>query len=162
MLIVFAAQKVSSLWPLFAGLFTAAICVALHVQTILLLIRWMQKHKPSFQQTIPIVVTTLLLVHVIQIALFAGAFAGLQAFVGPAAGELIGDYEKSATDLFYFSSVVYTTVGFGDIRPEGDFRTLAAIEALSGMLLVAISASFTFVVLQQQLVSQVGKKDHAN
>jgi len=39
----------------------------------------------------------------------------------------------------YFSIVTFTTLGYGDIRPVGDFaRTLAGVEALLGQLLVAV------------------------
>ncbi|MEM9882591.1 MAG: potassium channel family protein, partial [Planctomycetota bacterium] len=49
-------------------------------------------------------------------------------------------------DAVYFSAAVYTTVGFGDITPVGHLRLLVGIEALTGLMLVAWSASFTFLV----------------
>jgi len=45
-------------------------------------------------------------------------------------------------------AAVYTTVGFGDITPEGPMRILVCIEALAGLVLITWSASFTFLVMQ--------------
>ncbi|MFH0936213.1 MAG: ion channel [Candidatus Woesearchaeota archaeon] len=41
------------------------------------------------------------------------------------------------TDL-YFSGVVFTTLGFGDIHPKGILRFIATIEALMGWIVLAL------------------------
>ena len=45
--------------------------------------------------------------------------------------------------------MVYTTVGFGDIVPEGALRMITMSEALSGLSLITWSASFTFLEMQR-------------
>ena len=47
-------------------------------------------------------------------------------------------------DLFYFSGSVYTSLGFGDIVPVGNWRGLAIAEAVTGLVLIAWTASFTY------------------
>jgi len=47
----------------------------------------------------------------------------------------------------YYSGVIYTTLGLGDIHPEGHIRFITAMEALNGFLLITWSASFTFVAM---------------
>ena len=47
-------------------------------------------------------------------------------------------------DLFYFSGAVYTSLGFGDIVPMGNARGLAIAEGVTGLVLIAWTASFTY------------------
>ncbi len=76
----------------------------------------------------------------------------------------VGDLVSSASsdgkpltfmDYFYFSLVNFTTLGQGDLTPDGHLRFLTAIEAFHGFLL--ITASGTFVL---QIMS--GKKPFSN
>jgi len=53
-------------------------------------------------------------------------------------GNLIAD----CGDALYFSAVTFTTVGYGDWRPEGAARFVAAAEALLGLLIMALFAVF--------------------
>ena len=52
-------------------------------------------------------------------------------------------------DVLYFSGAVYTSLGFGDIMPEGPGRLFAVTEAISGLVLIAWTASFTFLQMQR-------------
>jgi len=93
------------------------------------------------------IVSLLFLTHLFQIALFAGGFWIAEAQLG------IGGFEGSATanllDYFYFSTVMYTSLGIGDIVPTGHLRFLAGVEALNGLLLIAWSASFLFATMNR-------------
>ncbi|MCP5036805.1 MAG: two pore domain potassium channel family protein [Rhodobacteraceae bacterium] len=44
----------------------------------------------------------------------------------------------SGFDRLYFSIVTFTTLGYGDISPSGDFRLLAASQAFMGFIFVPI------------------------
>ena len=44
------------------------------------------------------------------------------------------DKEKSFLDCFYFSTVTYTTLGYGDMSPIGWLRIISSIEAFFGAL----------------------------
>ena len=46
----------------------------------------------------------------------------------------------------YFSAVTYATNGYGDIVPPPDWRLLAAMEGLTGILMCAWSGGFFFAV----------------
>ena len=56
-----------------------------------------------------------------------------------------------ATEVYYFyySAVVYTTLGFGDIIPIGPTKILTGFEALIGLGFITWSASFTFLEMQR-------------
>ena len=53
------------------------------------------------------------------------------------------------TDLFYFSLVTYTSLGYGDIVPLGPARVLAGVQSLVGLVLIAWTASFTYLQMQR-------------
>ncbi|HET9371196.1 MAG TPA: potassium channel family protein [Vicinamibacterales bacterium] len=48
---------------------------------------------------------------------------------------------------FYFSAVTYTTTGYGDIVSSPEWRMVAGVEALTGILMCGWSAAFFFAVL---------------
>ena len=54
----------------------------------------------------------------------------------------------------YFSAETFTSLGFGDITPAGPLRLIAAVEALNGLLLIAWSASFTYLSMERYWVTQ--------
>ena len=45
----------------------------------------------------------------------------------------------------YFSAETCTSLGSGDLTPNGPVRLLAGVEALNGLLLIGWSASFTYI-----------------
>jgi hypothetical protein len=52
-------------------------------------------------------------------------------------------------DQVYYSAVVYTTLGFGDVVPGGAIRFLTGVESVTGLVLITWSASFTFLEMQR-------------
>ncbi|MEM6333721.1 MAG: potassium channel family protein [Planctomycetota bacterium] len=136
-----------------------ATCVVLHHEAILIAMRVLRRLGPNksphvLRLLMPAVILYLLLVHLLEIGVFALGYAALMHALSPPAGELLGAYDGTWFDILYFSAAVYTTVGFGDITPEGHLRTLVAIEALAGLVLVTWSASFTFLVMQRYWVDR--------
>ena len=128
------------------ALFLVALCVLCHMG----LFRWMTTVLARLERLKRWRITTLvvvaLVVHLFEILLFAVAFQILVALGG--FGSLQGDMTMNLDEFFYYSAVTYTTLGFGDITPLGQLRVLTAVESLSGMLLVAWTASMIFLVMQ--------------
>jgi hypothetical protein len=54
---------------------------------------------------------------------------------------LIGSFPDIATAL-YFSSVTFSTLGYGDVLPPERWRLLAALEAVNGFLLIGWSTAY--------------------
>ena len=50
---------------------------------------------------------------------------------------------------FYFSSVTYATIGYGDIVLPETWRLLAAMEGLTGILMCGWSGAFFFAVVSK-------------
>ena len=85
--------------------------------------------------------------HLVEIWLFAVAYYFIIHY--EKIGALVGNFDGSLYDCFYFSISTYTTVGYGDIEPLGDVRFLAGLEALTGLVLITWTASFLFVEMQK-------------
>ena len=64
-------------------------------------------------------------------------------------GVLSGGSQHSIFEFAYFSVVVYTSLGFGDIQPVAHVRLIAGVEALVGLLMIGWSASFTYLMMER-------------
>ena len=85
--------------------------------------------------------------HAIEMAMYGGTLYALVSWLG--AGQLSGSTGTSWLSCLYFSAETYTSLGFGDLTPVGPVRLLAGTEALNGLLLVAWSASFTYLSMER-------------
>ncbi len=80
--------------------------------------------------------------HMVEICVFGIAYALLYRIIS--AGFVAGAHSQEFFDYIYFSASVFTTVGFGDLAPVGPMRLMAGMEALTGLVLITWSASFTY------------------
>jgi hypothetical protein len=71
----------------------------------------------------------LLAAHAIEVLGWAELFRRLDAFA-------------TFEEAFYFASVAYTTLGFGDMLLPQEWRILAGVIAANGLLLFGLSAAF--------------------
>ena len=87
--------------------------------------------------------------HMIEVWIFAlvfflfcrtGKFGSIQGTL-QGGGDII--------NYVYYSASSYTSLGFGDLIPVGPMRFLTAVETLTGLLLIAWSASFVFLQMQK-------------
>ncbi len=89
----------------------------------------------------------LLALHIAEIWLFAAGYFFL--LKNPDLGSIVGTQPLLFTDYVYYSAVVYTTLGFGDMIPSGHIRFLTGMEALQGLALITWSASFMFIEMRR-------------
>jgi hypothetical protein len=61
---------------------------------------------------------------------------------------------------FYFSSVTYATIGYGDIVLPQPWRVLAAMEGLTGILMCGWSGAFFFAAVNRLYVLTHPKQGH--
>jgi len=64
-------------------------------------------------------------------------------------GSVAGSVSGSLLDAVYLSANTYTTVGFGDLAPVGPIRLVGGTMALTGLVLITWSASFTFLEMER-------------
>ena len=87
-----------------------------------------------------------LIAHVIEIWIFGGGYYIAVEILE--LGRLVPAH-RDAFDFVYYSAMVYTTVGFGDLVPEGAIRMITSTEALTGLALITWSASFSYLQMQR-------------
>jgi hypothetical protein len=98
------------------------------------------------RQRILVVIAACLIAHLLEVGLYAAALAVLFQF--PAFGTIEGEFTGSVIDFVYFSLTNYTTLGIGEIYPQGLLRLIVGVEALNGLLLITWSASFCYLNMQ--------------
>ena len=90
----------------------------------------------------------LLLLHVLEICCYGIAYYWLEH--QPDMGFVHGEHGiRTLFDAIYFSATIYTTLGLGDLSPVGAIRLVSGMEAVTGLLLITWSASFTYLEMHQ-------------
>lgn len=92
------------------------------------------------------IVFALFWVHMAEIAIYALAYHLSISHLE--IGSLVGVASETPMVIFYYSGVVYTSLGFGDIYPAGHIRFITQVEALNGLMLITWSASFTYLQMK--------------
>jgi len=137
----------TNFWVASATAITVALAVLVHYEGL----RWMSlrlTHLPSVRRRkVLFGVYGVILLHVVEIWLFAAA-CGLLLHL-PDAGHLGGVQDAGFLDIVYLSAITFSTVGYGDMVPVGAVRFLCGTEALTGFILITWSASFLFLEMQE-------------
>ncbi|UKJ06800.1 potassium channel family protein [Solitalea lacus] len=132
------------------SLIIIAITIFIHgVGTSLLVKYLLRKHESKdhvfrFVKTMKILSYTavvLMLMHYLEIALWALAYLA------------IPELEKLSTweEAIYFSTVTYTTLGYGDITLSPVWRIMSGFEAMNGILLFGWSTAMFYAVVQRMV-----------
>jgi hypothetical protein len=103
--------------------------------------KWAWKIKATYKNKgMPIILSVTVLgvftAHVIQIWIWALFYL------------VTGELETLEAAL-YFSTVTFTTVGYGDVTLSGVWRLLSSLESANGMLLFGWSTAFIFEVMRR-------------
>ena len=85
--------------------------------------------------------------HTIEIYIYTIAYMLLAAWLPSA--RFAGTFDGGVADYLYFSAAPYTSLGYGDIVPHGPLRLLASTEALNGLVLIAWTASVTYLMMER-------------
>ena len=122
-------------------------CIFIHYELLRIISNAMPRMPGSPRRRMLSAIGVVFMAHIAEISLFAIAFALMQHRWGM--GQITGMVEGTWVDFFYFSAASYTTLGMGDLFPTGHLRFVAAIESLTGLVLIAWSASFTYLAMQR-------------
>jgi len=134
-----------------------ALCVLIHFEALNVLTNTLFRRRTTPRISILLSLFACFFAHLIEILIFAAAYYGYIQVGG--FGELVGG-DRDGHGLFgtpsttyidsiYFSLTCYTSLGFGDLVPTGWLRFLAGVEALTGLLLIAWTASFMYLEMQK-------------
>lgn len=119
------------------------VTVSVHLIGLAMLMRLLRSHTRLFRQ-LRIMPLTLLLaatigifaIHTVEIWLFAALYLRLHAF---------SHFEEA----LYFSTVSYTSIGYGDVLMPHAWRILGAIEGAAGIIMLGWSTAFLVSLLTQ-------------
>lgn len=129
------------------------LTVVIHAVALDRLVNLLEKLGPhSFRHfkkswEAPLMVITVLgvfLTHIVQIWIWAILFFYLEP-------DILPDLESA----LYFSTSSFTTVGFGDVYLDKEWRLLSAFESANGFILFGWSTAFIF-----EIISKLYKDEH--
>lgn len=134
-----------------------AVCLALHVVSIVVIADWMLDQRDQRKDTIRtfgyiilliIAFSAIIVLHMIEIAIWAVFYYG---------NSLFQDFETA----LYFSTTSYTTIGFGDVVLPRAWRMLGGIEGVTGVLLCGLSTAFVFAIVNAMFQKRLQRKNPA-
>ncbi|MCF8467325.1 MAG: potassium channel family protein [Sneathiella sp.] len=114
------------------------VCVVNHAVCLELLLRRLKNIAPKWDRRLPVFGHVVIMV-VLVIGLFAAHTieAWIWALFYQSTGEL-----KSMSEAIYFSTVTYTTLGYGDIVLTHNWYLTSSLQAVSGIILFGWSTAF--------------------
>jgi len=94
-------------------------------------VRWLRLHRHDFGKSVAMVTTVLgiFLLHSVEIWIWAALYF--------ASGEM-----ASFQDALYFSTVTFSTLGYGDITLSPQWRLLGSLEGINGFILIGWSIAY--------------------
>lgn len=123
------------------------VSILVHYEVMSVSTRLISRFQRVRRARIVLLILAFLVAHSIEVWCFGIAYNVLDHW--PRYGQLLGDLDEGLLDFVYFSVVTYTTLGFGDIVPDGPVRILCGAEALVGLTLITWSASLAFLEMQR-------------
>ena len=119
-----------------------ALCVAVHAMGLAVAFRWfyaLPARAPGFWWLTRLLIRIagwIVVLHLVEVSLWAVLYVAL-------------DGMPDLPSAFYFSSVTYTTVGYGDLVLPPEWRLVGGVEALTGILMCGWSTGFFFAVVSK-------------
>ncbi|MHA6287151.1 ion channel [Maricaulis sp. CAU 1757] len=131
------------------SLLSAVIIVAMaafHHYSLLGLRRASSRLLPPHGARPVAVFVGLVVVHAVEIAVWAAVWAWANDWTGPV---IDGQgFQGTPLDWLYLSGVMFATLGYAPFDVVGDARLLAIVESLLGFMLLTWSATYLYSVCQ--------------
>jgi voltage-gated potassium channel len=134
-----------------------AVCLLLHVASIVLLADWMLDQREKSKQEMGtfgymilllVAFSLIIILHMVEISVWAGFYY---------VRSLFPDFETA----LYFSITSYTTIGFGDVVLPRAWRMLGGIEGVTGVLLCGLSTAFVFAIINAMFQMRVQRRTNS-
>jgi voltage-gated potassium channel Kch len=129
-------------WKIVAAWSLMAVCVVVHAFGVTIALRRTVRYAGAAQTfgrwvgVFIAIAAWIVLLHVVEIAAWA----------------ILYTWRAAMPDLpsaLYFSAVTYTTTGYGDLLPPPQWRLVAGVEALTGILMCGWSTGFFFAFVSR-------------
>ena len=129
-----------------ACLTLVVLTTLLHYEALRLIGNALPRLRMAQRARLIVVILGTFAAHALEIALYAAAMWVLVR--GMAVGSLATAGGPSWSTALYLSAETFTSLGYGDVVPQGALRALAGVEALNGLLLIGWTASYTYIEMQ--------------
>ena len=124
------------------------VCVAVHYEMLYRLGTIVRSINLGPRQGVVFGVVLALTAHIIEIYVFAAGY--YYTLYNPHIGTFSGEAPmEDFWDCVYLSFVTYSTLGFGDIVPQGWVRFMVGTEAVTGLVQIAWTASFLYFQMEK-------------
>ncbi len=143
-------------WQIEIGSAMIALTVVIHTAGIIGLIVWFRAFRTRFMEHPTYIVMTsilvitivgIFLVHTVEIWLWAVLYLWIGEFA---------DFERA----LYFSTVTFTSLGYGDITLQERWQLLSGFEAANGIILFGVSTAFAFGIIRKLFeISEIVKAE---
>lgn len=131
---------------------TVLASVGIHYEFLQLASTLVRRRPGQHRMRVSLMIVLAVAAHLVEVGVFAVGWAWcLERGIASLDAASSGSYE-----LFYFSGSLYTSLGFGDIVPLAGGRVLAVVEGVTGLVLIAWTASFTYVAMQANWGDSLG------
>jgi hypothetical protein len=137
------------------ALLLVALCTLIHYETLNALNMRLPSLRMPGRRKLLVVLFVAFLAHSIETVLYGISQFLLVQYAD--VGTIAGPTKFSLMACIYHSAETYTSLGYGDFTPEGPIRMLAGIEALNGLLLIAWTASFTYLEMERYWKQDSGR-----
>ena len=125
-----------------------ATAVFIHYEALLQLSRLLPRMRHvGYRLRIVTGVIGAMAAHTVEVWMFGIVYFGMVHAQG--FGTIKGIEDLQFMDCVYFSFITYTSLGYGDLIPNGGLRFLAGLEALTGLVCIAWTASFLFYEMER-------------
>ncbi|MBU6234248.1 MAG: two pore domain potassium channel family protein [Alphaproteobacteria bacterium] len=132
---------------------TVGICCLIAYEIMRIIWEKLPKLTMQPRLRVPLLIGPIFLSHILSIWLYSLVYFGIENFTKIGAivgqGKSVGLSYDTFLDCLYFSATTYTSLGFGDLTPTENIRMLAAAEVLNGLVLIAWTASFTYLAMEK-------------
>jgi voltage-gated potassium channel Kch len=143
---------------LIIGTILMVLTVVIHAVALDRLMQSLKKYAPIIFKNHPktwkiiilaITVMTVFLSHIVQIWLWAVFYLAVNA---------LPDFEEA----LYFSTTTFTTVGYGDVFLDKEWRLLSAFQSANGFIMFGWSTAFIFEIMsklyKEETLNKTAKK----
>lgn len=137
---------------LLIGTAMIVITVLIHVLGLLAVVMWIKRREAESPQNISFGLATSIFLSSVLGVFFLHA---IEIWSWSVLYILLGQFETLERSL-YFSTVTFTTVGYGDITLHKQWQFLSGLEGVNGVVLLGVSTAFLFTILTH-LFRETGK-----
>lgn len=137
---------------LLIGTAMIVVTVLIHVSGLLVVVMWIKRREAESPQNVSFGLATRIFLSSVLGVFFLHA---IEIWSWAILYILLGQFETLERSL-YFSTVTFTTVGYGDITLHKHWQFLCGLEGVNGVVLLGVSTAFLFTVLTH-LFRETGK-----